>query len=69
MVPRVDEANWPKTFETLEVYLANRLGHHKIPLAYVIIDSQLVGEDSFTFDNKTLEMIYHAPHGTYIDGT
>jgi hypothetical protein len=67
MVPKIDSANWPKTFKMLEAYLPIRLRHHKIPLAYVIRDSPHVsGDDSFVFSSKTVEMIYQAPHGKCI---
>jgi hypothetical protein len=67
MVPKIDSANWPKTFEMLEAYLAIWLGHHEIPLAHVIRDLPHVsGDDLFVFSSKTVEMIYQAPHGKYV---
>lgn len=63
-VPKIDTANWPKTFEMIEAYLAIRLGHHGLPLAYVIRESPYpTGDPGYVWPSKTVEMIYRAPHG------
>jgi hypothetical protein len=66
MVPKIDTANWPKTFEMIEAYLAIRLGHHGLPLGYVTRESGYPsGDPGFVWASKTVEMIYRAPHGSY----
>jgi len=67
-VPALDlrTNNWPGTFETMERYFADCLGTTKIPLSYVIRDSQNVpsseSDPPSNYVSREHEMECRAPH-------
>jgi hypothetical protein len=63
-VPTINDRDWPKTMETILEYLRSYLGDKKIPLAYVVRESEDVPVADPEGGYATLqdEMIARAPH-------
>ena len=69
-VPTINDKDWPKTMETILEYLRSYLGDKKIPLAYVVRESEtvVVGDPKGGYATILDEMIARAPHFTMIAG-
>jgi hypothetical protein len=66
--PNIDNKDWPKTFESIDDYLAQINGEQNLPLAYIIRCNTAVphNEDdpSTNYPMAIAKMIAQAPHGT-----
>ena len=64
------EEDWPKIMESIEEYVRSYLGEMKIPLAYVICESEevLAAEGEAAYPTVQHEMIARAPHLTIVAG-
>ena len=63
--PTINEKDWPKTMDAIKEWLRGCLGVTKIPLAYVIRENPLPGNDEEnSFPMRQDELIRRAPHST-----
>jgi hypothetical protein len=69
--PTINANNWPKTFEEIEEYLRNHLGHTKAPLAYVVRKDEAVppaaADPAANYPVVQDEMIRRSPHVDALD--
>ena len=73
-VPEIVEKNWPKTLETILLFLGQNLGVRKIPLAYIVrneatppaLPDPSVGDTDLRYGSHDEEMIARAPF--YVEG-
>ena len=65
--PDINNKDWARTFEAIDEWLRGCLGEFsKIPLAYVVRDSEAITPDPVvpaTWPSRVDELIGHAPHG------